>query len=211
MADELHKILDHWARHAFLDDEPAASFSDDLNGCFVGPEEPSPAIQCLLGRLFARLEQSRLLTLLRKGTWAAQRINAYLAHVLRGRLDRQASGMLFAGVPVLITRNDPARQLFNGDVGLTVRGAEGERVVFRRQHQFVSLPVESLPANELGFAPTVHKSQGSEYSEVLVVLPPEAGRRLLSKELIYTAVTRAKQSAILCGTCRRSLCDWSEN
>ena len=59
---------------------------------------------------------------------------------------------------------------------------------------------ESLPAHELGFALTVHKSQGSEYGNVLVVLPPEGGRRLLTKELVYTAITRAKSLAVLCGT-----------
>lgn len=200
-SDELHKILERWARHAFLDSDEGVSFADDLNDCRIGPYELGAATQSVLERLFARLERFRLLTLLREGSWGAQRINDYLAHVVRGRLDRHAGGPLFAGAPVLITRNDHVRQLFNGDVGLAVCDTDGgRRVVFRRQHQFVSFPAESLPPHELGFALTVHKSQGSEYNEVLVVLPPEAGRRLLTKELVYTAVTRAKQLAILCGT-----------
>src|SRR5439155_1445787 len=82
------------------------------------------------------------------------------------RLDRPGRGLLFAGAPVLVTRNDPARGLFNGDVGLTLRGADGAaRVVFSRQGSFLALPAEALPAHELGFALTVHKSQGSEYGQ----------------------------------------------
>jgi exodeoxyribonuclease V alpha subunit len=57
-----------------------------------------------------------------------------------------------------------------------------------------------LPPHELGFALTVHKSQGSEYGQVLLVVPPQAARRLMTKELIYTAITRAKQLAIISAT-----------
>jgi exodeoxyribonuclease V alpha subunit len=74
------------------------------------------------------------------------------------------------------------------------------RVLFQRQDGCVSFPAESLPAHELGFALTVHKSQGSEYQNVMVVLPPTGGRRLLTKELIYTAITRAKSLAVICST-----------
>jgi exodeoxyribonuclease V alpha subunit len=83
---------------------------------------------------------------------------------------------------------------------LTVRGRAGLRVAFAREQGFVSLPADVLPPYELGFALTVHKSQGSEYDEVLVVLPPRGGRRLLTKELLYTAITRARKLAIVCAT-----------
>ncbi len=69
-----------------------------------------------------------------------------------------------------------------------------------RQGTFLSYPVEALPAHELGFALTVHKSQGSEYAQVLLVFPPVGGRRLLTRELVYTGITRAKELAILCAT-----------
>ena len=101
---------------------------------------------------------------------------------------------------MLITRNDPVRQLNNGDVGLALTHADGLRVVFPRQGGFVACNEEALPAHELGFALTIHKSQGSEYGHVLIVLPPEGGRRLLTNELVYTAITRAKSLAVLCGT-----------
>jgi exodeoxyribonuclease V alpha subunit len=102
---------------------------------------------------------------------------------------------------VLITRNDPSRGLFNGDIGIALRcGTSSRRVVFQRQDGYVSLPVDVLPTHEPAFALTVHKSQGGEYGQVLLVLPPEGGRGLLTRELIYTGITRARQLAIIYGT-----------
>jgi exodeoxyribonuclease V alpha subunit len=101
---------------------------------------------------------------------------------------------------VLITRNDYARGLFNGDVGVTLQSAAGYRVVFARQDGYIACPAETLPSHELAFALTVHKSQGSEYGEVLLVLPPEGGKRLLTKEMVYTGITRAKDRPILAAT-----------
>src|SRR5581483_12007437 len=121
-------------------------------------------------------------------------------HLLRPRPDGDSRGGLFAGAPVLILRNDATHGPCNGDVGLALRRRGSLRVVFPRQDGFVWFPADALPAHQLGFALTVHKSQGSEYAHVMVVLPPEGGRRLLTRELLYTAVTRAKCLAVLCGT-----------
>lgn len=86
-------------------------------------------------------------------------------------------------------------------MGLTVVNRRREpQVLFSRHDGYLSLPPESLPTHEPGFALTVHKSQGSEFARALIVLPPQGGRRLLTKELLYTAVTRAKHWAILSGT-----------
>jgi exodeoxyribonuclease V alpha subunit len=102
---------------------------------------------------------------------------------------------------VLITRNDYSRQLFNGDVGVTLRSpGGGRRVLFPRQGGYISFPADALPAHELGFALTVHKSQGSEYGQVLLVVPPQGARRLLTKEIVYTGITRAKQLAVISST-----------
>jgi exodeoxyribonuclease V alpha subunit len=98
----------------------------------------------------------------------------------------------------MITRNDYSRALFNGDVGIALDSQAGYRVFFQRSGDYVSFPVEALPAHEPAFAITVHKSQGSEYEQVLLVLPPEGGRRLLSKEMIYTGITRAKHLVAIC-------------
>jgi len=159
-----------------------------------------PASKLAFEQLFRLLGRGRLLTLVREGPWGCVDINRFLAEQLRPRWDRSGRS-LFAGAPVLITRNDHQRQLFNGDVGITLKTPGGGlRVIFARGDGYTALAPEALPAHELGFALTVHKSQGSEYGQVLLILPPEGGRRLLTKEILYTGITRAKQLAIVCST-----------
>jgi exodeoxyribonuclease V alpha subunit len=204
---ELRGFLESWAEQVYFQSTAGGTSLANLarqalrSERRVRPEKKTSYDDDVLRRLFALLEQFRLLTLLREGPWGAVEINRFLDHVLRPRLDPEARGALFAGAPVLITRNDPVRQLHNGDVGVALRQRSGELcVLFARAGAWLELAPEALPAHELGLALTVHKSQGSEYGHVLVVLPPEGGRRLLTKELLYTAITRARQTAILCGT-----------
>lgn len=195
---ELRRLLQHWADYAYV----ASGFKDVLAACLALPaDDESPRRHGLLTELFRLLDKTRLLTLIRDGPWGCVDINRYLDQYLRPRFDHPGRDVLFPGAPVLVTRNDHARQLFNGDVGLTVRGADGGlQVVFPRQGSFVGYPAEALPTHELGFALTVHKSQGSEYGQVFLVFPPTGGRRLLTKELVYTGTTRAKELVILCAT-----------
>jgi exodeoxyribonuclease V alpha subunit len=201
------RVLTHWAEHQFgisasqstaLPSEP---YSELIACCRLsGSDKLSPEIATLLGQLFAILDRCRILTLLRDGPWGCVAVNRYLEQTLRPRLHSRGSGGLFAGAPVLITRNDHARQLYNGDVGVALRSGGGLRVVFARQDGYRSFPADALPTHELAFALTVHKSQGSEYDQVLLVLPPAGGRGLLTKELLYTGITRARHLAVVCGT-----------
>jgi exodeoxyribonuclease V alpha subunit len=203
---ELRRVLEQWAWHSYF--WPAAGCDYlallreiELTGA---DDEPAQTVEGLR-TLFRHLERTRLLTMIREGPWGCEQINDFLAERLRQRLRgvggiEAGDGRLLLGAPVLITRNDKLRELYNGDVGLTLRSRQGLRVAFPRQSGFISLPAEQLPPHELGFALTVHKSQGSEYDQVLVVLPPRGGRRLLTKELLYTAVTRARKLVILSGT-----------
>jgi exodeoxyribonuclease V alpha subunit len=193
---ELGEFLQSWAEQAYF-----RSTLDGTSLAALTRTVESFDQTDTLRRLFVLLDRFRLLTLVREGPWGAVDINRFLDQQLRPRLDADARGRLFAGAPVLITRNDPVRHLNNGDVGLALRRCDGElRVVFPRQGGFVAFAEEALPAHEPGFALTIHKSQGSEYANVLVVLPPEGGRRLLTKELVYTAITRARTLAVLCAT-----------
>jgi exodeoxyribonuclease V alpha subunit len=198
-AGELRGFLQHWAEQAYFQSRLDGSTLAEMIETTVLDSATQHEDPCR--RLFALLDRFRLLTLVRDGAWGCEEINAFLDMHLRPRLGGSARGGLFAGAPVLITRNDNARGLFNGDVGMTLRDRSGGlHVLFQRQDSALSFPAESLPAHELGFALTVHKSQGSEYANVMVVLPPKAGKRLLTKELIYTAITRAKSLAILCSS-----------
>jgi len=101
----------------------------------------------------------------------------------------------YPGRPILITRNDYGLDLYNGDIGICLWDSEKEslRVWFERPDgSLKSYAINLLPTFETVYAMTIHKSQGSEFGEVLVVLPKE-DNRVLSRELIYTAVTRAKE------------------
>jgi exodeoxyribonuclease V alpha subunit len=114
--------------------------------------------------------------------------------------DPENSLAYFHGMPILITSNDYARELYNGDVGIVLRGAGGEyRGVFQRGEGVVSYFLDFLPSWEPAFAVTVHKSQGSEYEKVLLVLPEDPENRLLTKEMIYTGLTRARSLAVIYG------------
>ena len=100
--------------------------------------------------------------------------------------------------PVLVTVNDYGVRLFNGDVGLILpEEAGGGRLYafFQGADQRIRrVPLGRLPQHEPVFAMTVHKSQGSEFDEVLLVLPGQAGP-ILTRELVYTGVTRARKTA----------------
>lgn len=197
------RLLTEWAEHQYLHAATAhGSYQALVAGCRLGSAQPCPAEKDKLDRLFELLNRARVLTLVREGAWGCAGVNRFLEQFLRPRLDPQGSAGLFAGSPVLIARNDHDRQLYNGDVGIALHDAAGAgyRVAFQRLGGYAALPADTLPARASAFALTVHKSQGSEYGQVLLVLPPDGGRKLLTKEMIYTGITRAKDLALICAT-----------
>jgi exodeoxyribonuclease V alpha subunit len=109
------------------------------------------------------------------------------------------------GAPVVVQRNDYDLGLFNGDQGMvlridTGRAAEAEpMVVFPRRDSYEAFPLDSAGDVAPAFAMTVHKAQGSEFDHVAVVLP-EADLPILTRELLYTAMTRARRSVVLVGS-----------
>jgi exodeoxyribonuclease V alpha subunit len=147
-----------------------------------------------------RLRQLQILCALRDGPFGAQGINTLIARRLGARFAVDTSHAWYHGRPVIITRNDYARGLFNGDVGIALEGAEGLRVWFevsdREGHAGLrSFSPRALPAHESAWAITIHRSQGSEYDDVAVVLPPNEDNRVLTRELVYTAISRARSHA----------------
>ncbi len=106
----------------------------------------------------------------------------------------------YGGRPVLVTRNDYSLGLFNGDIGICISDPDDNRLKVWFESKgggFKSYLPYRLPKCETAFAMTIHKSQGSEFEEVLVVLPLE-DNRLLCRELLYTAVTRARERVRVC-------------
>ena len=150
-------------------------------------------------KLFGALDASRILTVVRKGPFGVQHVNGLL---LKERLGRNPiQPLVDCGIPVIVTMNTRSLNLFNGDVGVTVKTPKrGVCVLFPRGEEVVCCPVSKLPEHELAYALTVHKSQGSEYENVLVVLPDDVNHPLLNRQLVYTGITRAKKRAVILGT-----------
>ena len=136
----------------------------------------------------------RLLCALRAGPYGVERMNRLAEESLAsaGLLDPRQRH--YEGRPILITENDYGVGLFNGDTGLVLRDEEGVLRAFFPDGATGcrSLSLSRLPAHETCFAMTVHKSQGSEFSHVVLVLP-EDDSPVLTRELVYTGLTRARQ------------------
>jgi exodeoxyribonuclease V alpha subunit len=148
---------------------------------------------------FARLATFAALAAHRRGPLGALTLSAAVQAELR-RCGLAPPHEWYAGRPVMLTRNDYALRLFNGDVGVALKGADGLSVCFpgpdgtpRR------VAPQRLPEAETLYALTVHKSQGSELDEVLIVLP-ETDSRVLSRELLYTGITRARHAVTIVGS-----------
>ncbi|OMQ20424.1 exodeoxyribonuclease V subunit alpha [Serratia oryzae] len=147
----------------------------------------------------------QVLCALREGPFGVTGLNERIESGLQraGLIRRNPgpAGRWYLGRPVMIGRNDSALGLFNGDIGIALPGAEGElRVHFQLPDGSIkSVQPSRLPAHETAYAMTVHKSQGSEFDHTLLVLPNHY-LPVLTRELVYTAITRARQQLSLYAT-----------
>ena len=175
-ADEMQRVVEHRSRLV----EQAKS-----------PQSPSAVL--------ASLEELAVLSANREGEGSV----AEWQRSIEAALDQRFPGLRYGGEwypgrPVMITSNDYRLELFNGDIGLTIMTKDGLRVVFGPE------PVRTFPPTYLGehttvHALTIHKSQGSQFKKVVVSLPPTESR-LLTRQLLYTAVTRASKKVTIIGS-----------
>ncbi|MEO6170284.1 MAG: exodeoxyribonuclease V subunit alpha [Lysobacter sp.] len=169
------------------------------------------------------LRERQLLCGLREGEFGADSSNRHLEALLRiASSSHEASssdGEWYCGRAVMITRNDYTAGLFNGDIGLCLRDADGGLGVWfevnvgdaeftgsvgptqissqRTGRCALRFSTGGLPDHQGAFAITIHKSQGSEYRHVAVLLPPDRDSRILSRQLLYTAISRARHTVEL--------------
>jgi exodeoxyribonuclease V alpha subunit len=140
-------------------------------------------------------ERFRVLCAHRRGYHGVEAVNAKIERLLADRGLLRVESASYSGRPILITRNDYQLDLFNGDVGLLVateNRTETEAIFVAADGVLRRLSPSRLPPHETVFAMSVHKSQGSEFDEVAVLLP-EIVSPVVSRELLYTAVTRARR------------------
>lgn len=145
--------------------------------------------------LFAAFQSFQILCSNRQGALGVAQINQQMVQACHPN----AHQAWFHGRPVMVQENAAAIGLYNGDIGICLQNETGETKVWFEQadgtlRQF--LP-SRLPKCETAYAMTIHKSQGSEFDEVLIVLDTAPANRIMTKELVYTAVTRAKKRAVL--------------
>ena len=143
-----------------------------------------------------QLTDFAVLCALRRGPFGAETVNARLERLLRKIGSLEGSERYHAGEPVIIVRNDYDVGLFNGDLGIVLPDkTSGElRVFFRGEEgDVLNFAPGRLPAHEPAFALTVHKSQGSEFRDALLILP-EKDAPVLTRELLYTGVTRVRET-----------------
>jgi exodeoxyribonuclease V alpha subunit len=147
-----------------------------------------------------RLEGVRLLTVVRGGPFGSLALNRRVEERLFEHFGNgQKAPAWYQGRPVIITENSYRLRLFNGDVGIAWRNGGVLKVWFRSESGLKGLLPSALPAHETVYAMTVHKSQGSEFQAVILLLP-KSDNPLLRRELIYTAITRAKERLAVFGT-----------
>lgn len=147
----------------------------------------------------------RLLTAVREGPQGARTLNARIERLL---LESQGAGLSrpgqghFHGQLIIVTENSYRHRLFNGDIGICFKDQQGALAAWfpgDEPDQPRAFHPAALPAHESAFAMTVHKAQGSEFDSVWLLLPAR-GNRVLSRELVYTGITRARHSLHLAGS-----------
>jgi exodeoxyribonuclease V alpha subunit len=147
------------------------------------------------------IAQNKVLCGPRNGPLGVSTWNTLLGRAVQGAL---SDDQFYPGTPLLITVNSPRSKLVNGAIGVVVNAQDSDgtinrRVYFESEDGERYLTPAELPQFEVCYAMTVHKSQGSEYDNLVVILPDE-NSPLLTRELVYTAVTRTKKSLTIAGT-----------
>ena len=174
------------------------SYADFLRLMQQGPAEQGAELHAAWVRsVLQSFERFRILCAVHRGDWGTEGLNAAVQKTLADEGLIQVTGEWFAGRPVMVTRNDAQLGVFNGDVGVVLPSPQGRlKVWFLDGEALRSVSVMRLAQVETAFVMTVHKSQGSEFEHTALVLPP-GGAEVLSRELVYTGITRAREQFTL--------------
>ena len=184
-------------------EDGAASVAADqaVHGAVIGPAT-DVVTAARRGDARAALDAMRRVQLLcahRRGPYGVATWRARIESWLHAAVEGYVPHGWYAGRPLLITENDYGLGLFNGDTGVVVEAGGALQSAFERRGEIVLVSPTRLSAVETLYAMTIHKSQGSQFGEVVVVLPDESSP-ILTRELLYTAMTRAERAVTVVGT-----------
>ena len=175
-----------------------SSYADYLRLVPQNPEGSDAAAHADWVRsVLLAFDRFRILCAVHQGDWGTRSLNLVVQKALAHAGWLKPQGEWFAGRPVMVTRNDAQLGVFNGDVGVVLPNHQGVlKVWFLDGEQLRSVSVSRLAHAETAFVMTVHKSQGSEFAHTAMVLPAGAAD-LLTRELVYTGITRAREQFTL--------------
>ena len=202
--------------HRMIDGDPIDLSKRSRDFLFIRQEDPDGVLQIMLSLVRDKLpkyvdapvNELQIMTPMRKGVLGVENLNRFLQGVMNppapGKPEKELNGILFrVGDKVMQIKNDYHRGVYNGDIGILTMinsFAETLTVIFDddREVEYSYGDTEEL---ELAYAITIHKSQGSEYPAVVIPVWP-GPRMLLTRNLIYTAVTRARSCVAMVGAPR---------
>lgn len=151
------------------------------------------------GQAVKKFNQFGILAAHRNGPWGIVHLNKLVEGILQGHSLIPKYAQWYPGKPVIISTNDYTLELFNGDTGVCLPDQNGDlKIYFKNEGELRGIIPGRLPSHNTAYALTVHKSQGSEFDEVMLVLPRTVSK-VVNRELIYTAVTRARTKIIIAG------------
>ncbi len=158
---------------------------------FIGEKDIKKALK--------KLSNLRVLCAVREGEHGVRSVNLKIEKYLQQKRLINLSSIFYKNRPIIITKNHYDLNLFNGDVGIIRADENGEIKAWfeNNENNLKSYSPAFLSSCETVFAMTIHKSQGSEFNEVMVILPDSTDIPILTRELLYTAVTRAKSNVFI--------------
>lgn len=152
----------------------------------------------IFDNLFLFLEKGIILSLTNVGLYGSYKINSIGDEYFTFMNNKQKE-KIKNGLPLIITQNNYALNLFNGNIGILAKLRDGLRALFKVENEIKAFPYDILPPNETAFSISVHKSQGSEFDRVMLVIPDETKPHLLYRQIIYTGITRARKGILILG------------
>jgi exodeoxyribonuclease V alpha subunit len=157
---------------------------------YIQEKDPASALQ--------KLDILRVLCSTRSGKLGVEALNQVIELFLKDNFELKPKNGFYHNQPIMITQNNTGLKLFNGDVGLVREVSNNELFAyFIIDSKLESIPVALIKEYQTVFAMTIHKSQGSEFDSVVVAIPSNTEKMKVSKELLYTGVTRAKKQVLL--------------
>ena len=215
--NNIEDLLKKWVnKYFFEENESICSLAEKVNPLDESPNDEQKKIR---DRLWNMSLFSKILCAEKNSLTGVDKINSFVYYYLKqylnsknlwiattlsearyGRINNQR---YFCGQQLIISKNQAMYRLYNGDVGVVVANDDGiEYLMVKKNEEYLFYPLLIFPIDSIenAFAITIHKSQGSEYNHILMFLPTMVGHRLLTNQILYTGITRAKESVMIVGS-----------